>query len=387
MSKIDHLLLELCPEGVPVSAIDELFQYEQPTKYLVDSTDYSKDGTAVLTAGKTFVLGYTKEEAGIYPASQSAPVLIFDDFTTSFKWVDFPFKAKSSAMKMITAKSGSPGELRFLWHWMGARNFKPGEHTRHWISVYSKFEIPSPPLEVQREIVSILDKFTQLEAELEAEIEAELEARRIQYEATRDRLIGSSGALESHSIESRTPTEFLETRPLVRLADLVKTLIPVGKIPRSKFQREGLFPVVDQSQAIISGYTDDESLVNDFGPCVVFGDHTREIKYVDFRFAAGADGTVVLLPIGDLSARFLFYSLQSLRIQSRGYNRHWSVVKELQITIPSQQRQAEIVAILDKLDALVNDISIGLPAEVATRRMQYEYHRNKLLTFKELESA
>ena len=383
MSKIDELIEELCPEGVPTRSVADLFAFEQPRKYLVASTDYVDSGIPVLTAGQTFLLGHTRETDGIYPASPEAPVIIFDDFTTGFQWVDFPFKAKSSAMKMITPRSGQRDELRFLYHWMGVRNFMPGEHARHWISVYSQFRIPSPPLDVQREIVSILDKFTQLEAELEAE----LEARRIQYEVIRDRLLHFGGDLEGHPLQGRIPMEFLENVRLVRLADLVNTQSPAGKIPRSKFLENGLFPIVDQSQALIAGFTDDESLVNDLEPCVVFGDHTREIKYVDFPFAAGADGTVILLPTGQLSSRFLFYSLQSLRIQSRGYNRHWSLVKEHEISIPPLDLQQEIVSILDKLDNLVNDITIGLPAEIAARRKQYEYYRNKLLTFKELEAA
>lgn len=84
--------------------LGEVTTYEQPTNYLVKSTNYNDSFTTpVLTAGKTFILGYTNEEDGIYKASVS-PVIIFDDFTTANKWVDFDFKAKSSAMKMITSK-------------------------------------------------------------------------------------------------------------------------------------------------------------------------------------------------------------------------------------------------------------------------------------------
>jgi len=186
VSRIDDLIQELCPDGVLEIAIGEHVRYEQPTKYIVASTDYS-DAYAcpVLTAGKSFLLGRTNETIGIYPASPSSPVIIFDDFTTAFKWVDFPFKVKSSAMKIITANPGGLIELRFLYHWMGRANYVAAEHARHWISVYSKMDIPAPPLEVQREIVKVLDKFTQLEAELEAE----LAARRKQYEYYRDKLL------------------------------------------------------------------------------------------------------------------------------------------------------------------------------------------------------
>jgi type I restriction enzyme S subunit len=184
-----ELIAELCPEGVQTALIDELYEFVQPTKYLVESATYGEFGTPVLTAGKTFILGYTIEKTGIYQASPDDPVVIFDDFTTSFKWVDFPFKAKSSAMKMITAKTGNSMDLRFLFHWMGVKNFIPGEHARHWISVYSQFEIPVPPLHIQREIVSILDKLDALVNDLSFGLPAEIIARRKQYEYYRNQLL------------------------------------------------------------------------------------------------------------------------------------------------------------------------------------------------------
>jgi type I restriction enzyme S subunit len=96
---LDKLLDGAAIERLPLG---EVTQYEQPTKYLVAAKNYSDEfETPVLTAGKTFILGYTDESDGIYKASE-APVIIFDDFTTANKWVDFDFKVKSSAMKMIT---------------------------------------------------------------------------------------------------------------------------------------------------------------------------------------------------------------------------------------------------------------------------------------------
>ena len=103
MSKLSFM--EKLLDGVEVEwkALGEVADYEQPTKYLVQTTNYSdKLSIPVLTAGKTFILGYTNETDGVYKASNN-PVIIFDDFTTANKWVDFDFKAKSSAMKMITS--------------------------------------------------------------------------------------------------------------------------------------------------------------------------------------------------------------------------------------------------------------------------------------------
>ena len=106
MTKLEKLIEELCPNGVEYVNIGDVVEYEQPTKYIVKSTDYNDDfEIPVLTAGQTFILGYTNEKDGIYKASKENPVIIFDDFTGAFKWVDFEFKVKSSAMKILTVQT------------------------------------------------------------------------------------------------------------------------------------------------------------------------------------------------------------------------------------------------------------------------------------------
>lgn len=185
MNKLEQLINELCPDGVEYIEINKITKFEQPTKYIVKSTDYNDEFTIpVLTAGQTFILGYTNECEGVYPASKDEPVIIFDDFTGAFKWVDFPFKVKSSAMKIITAKEDITS-LRYVYHIMGHLNFSSNEHKRLWISIYSMFRVPVPPIEVQEEIVRILDNFT----ELIEELTKELTARKQQYEYYRDTLL------------------------------------------------------------------------------------------------------------------------------------------------------------------------------------------------------
>jgi type I restriction enzyme, S subunit len=194
MSAISKLLAKHCPSGVPMMKLGDLVSYEQPGKYLVSSTAYSdKYPVPVLTAGQTFVLGYTNETKGVYPASKENPVIIFDDFTTAFKWVDFPFKAKSSAMKMLTAAPNSVAGLRYIFFSMQTIGYQPKEHARQWISTFANFEIPVPAPEVQREIVATLDVFL----ELELELNAELEARRRQYEFYRHEIFGPDGLMKS----------------------------------------------------------------------------------------------------------------------------------------------------------------------------------------------
>ena len=136
----------------PLVKLGEVLEYEQPTKYIVNSVDYDDSyKTPVLTAGKTFILGYTNEKDGIFPTNK-LPVVIFDDFTTAIKFVDFPFKVKSSAMKILHVKQGE-ADIRFLFQVMKTIKFRHEEHKRYWISEYSKIKIPLPPIEVQKEIV------------------------------------------------------------------------------------------------------------------------------------------------------------------------------------------------------------------------------------------
>jgi type I restriction enzyme M protein len=137
--------------------LGDVLDYEQPTKYIVESVDYDDSyPTPVLTAGKTFLLGKTNEIEGIF--KENLPVVIFDDFTTASKYVDFPFKVKSSAMKILHAKSDKI-LIRYAYFAIQNLDFPINEHKRYWISEYSKLCIPLPPLEVQQQVVTELDGY------------------------------------------------------------------------------------------------------------------------------------------------------------------------------------------------------------------------------------
>jgi type I restriction enzyme S subunit len=137
-----------------LSRLGDILIYEQPTNYLVSTENYNDAyNIPVLTAGKSFILGYTNENEGVY---QNLPAIIFDDFTTDIKYVDFPFKAKSSAMKILTADS-SKADIKFLFYWLQTVNFDAGQHKRYWISTFANFQIPLPPLATQKRIAEILD--------------------------------------------------------------------------------------------------------------------------------------------------------------------------------------------------------------------------------------
>lgn len=122
----------------------EIFKYEQPQDYIVESTEYDdKNEIPVLTAGQSFILGYTDEQFGIKQASEESPVIIFDDFTTSSHYVDFPFKVKSSAMKLLTQNNPNDN-IHCAYNVLQNIGFVPVSHERHWISTFAKFKVLLP---------------------------------------------------------------------------------------------------------------------------------------------------------------------------------------------------------------------------------------------------
>ena len=136
--------------------LENVLKYEQPTKYIVKSENYSDDfALPVLTAGKSFVLGYTDETEGVCKASEN-PVIIFDDFTADCKYVDFDFKVKSSAMKILH-KANAEDNLKYYFYAMQAIDYTPFSHKRVWISEYSKFKIENRSVAEQNNIVKDLD--------------------------------------------------------------------------------------------------------------------------------------------------------------------------------------------------------------------------------------
>ncbi|WRF63421.1 restriction endonuclease subunit S [Helicobacter pylori] len=134
--------------------LGDILSYEQPTKYLVATTQYLQKGfTPILTAGKTFILGYTNDKHGIYT---NIPVIIFDDFTTDSKMVNFPFKVKSSAIKILSLRDNNQADLKYIYEKLTLLKHQVTDHKRYWIDEFSNFEIPLPPLNEQIAIANIL---------------------------------------------------------------------------------------------------------------------------------------------------------------------------------------------------------------------------------------
>jgi type I restriction enzyme S subunit len=384
MNKIENLIKQHCPDGVEFKTLGEVLDYEQPTKYLVESTSYDDSfEIPVLTAGQSFILGYTDETEGIYQASEEKPVIIFDDFTTSFHWVDFDFKVKSSAMKMLRPKIDVEIDFRFVYFAMKCILFKPQDHARHWISKYSLFSIPLLPLAVQHEIVSILDKFTALEAELEAE----LEARRKQYEYYRAKLLtfNEIGGGKWLTIKEICTNINSGGTPLTNNRKYYD-----GNIPWLRTQEVDWVDIYDTGVKITKEGLKNSSAKWIPANCVIVAMYGATAAKVGInKIPLTTNQACCNLEIDETQAsyKFVFYWLckeyESLKSLGEGtqHNINGAKIKNYKIPIPPLEEQNRIVAILDKFDALVNDISAGLPAEIKMRKQQYEYYRNKLLTF------
>ena len=391
MNKIEELIHQYCPEGVEFKELGTVLDYEQPTKYIVESTRYDDSFlTPVLTAGQTFILGYTSETHGICVASKENPIIIFDDFTTSFHWVDFEFKVKSSAMKMLRTKKDSEAIFRFIFYAMKCIKYNPQDHARQWISVFSEFKIPVPPLPIQQEIVNILDKFTQLEAELEAE----LEARKKQYEFYRNELLNFDGK----EVEWRTLGEVgffvrgngLQKKDFTEIGvgcihygqiytyygtftHKTKSFVSPDLAKKLKKANKGDLIIATTSENVedvcktVVWLGDEEICIS--GETYIFK-HNQNPKYLAYYLKTP-----------------MFFDFKKQNVTGTKVIRlHGDKLEQFTIPIPPHTEQERIAGILDKFDALVNDISVGLPAEIQARRKQYEYYRGKLLSFKPLNN-
>ena len=383
-------------EKVEWKKLGEVIDYEQPTKYIVTNTNYNDDyDIPVLTAGQTFILGYTNEKEGIYKATINEPVIIFDDFTTSNHWVDFSFKIKSSAMKILKPKQGII-TFRYCYHYMKTISIDITEHKRMWISKFSNIEIPIPSLEIQEKIVKILDKFTNYVTELQSE----LQSRTKQYTYYRDKLL-------SEEYLTKITKEMEEDRKLN-----IVTLGEIGEFTRGNglqkkdFQEEGN-PVIHYGQIYTKyGFIAEKvlSYVND----EIFS-KLRKAQKNDILIATTSENiedvgkSVVWLGeneigfSGDMysyrteqNSKYIAYYFQTNAFQRQKERKvtgtkmtriHGDDMKKFEIPLPPLSLQNKIVKVLDKFQVLLSDTRGLLPEEIEQRQKQYEYYREKLLTF------
>jgi len=161
-----YLIKQILIEENELVQIKDILSYEQPTKYLVTKTEYSSDDSLipVLTANKAFVLGYTDEKFGVYDKGEC---IIFDDFTMDMKFIDFPFKVKSSAIKILTAKKGF--NLKFIFEYLSFLGLSSIDHKRHYISEIEQMKIRMPNDYKQNQVANFLssiEKKIKIESEI-----------------------------------------------------------------------------------------------------------------------------------------------------------------------------------------------------------------------------
>jgi type I restriction enzyme S subunit len=256
-------------EGWKMTPLERCLDYQQPTPYLVKDERYNPAfKTPVLTAGKTFILGNTNEEHGIF--TDGLPVIIFDDFTTATQFVDFPFKAKSSAMKILQAKNGA--DIKFMFEALQNLSFEVGAHERHWISTFAPMLVPVPSPAEQQKIAECLSSLDELIA---------AQARKV--DALKTHKKGLMQQLFPREGETQPRLRFPEFQnagewqllPLAALAD--KIMVGIASAATHAYRETGV-PML-RNQNIKEGKIDDSSLL--------YIDPTYEAAHKNKRLRAG----------------------------------------------------------------------------------------------------
>ena len=374
MSRIDELIQDLCPDGVEYVDLDSVVRIRNGSDYKAlgagDVPVYGSGG--VMTSVDTAV---HDGPSVLIPRKGSLGNLFYLD--EPFWTVDTIFYTEIDATQLIP---------KFFYYVMFmqrlAEKNQAGGVPSMTQSYLKRLRIPVPPLEVQREIVRVLDKFTQLEAELEAE----LEARRTQYEHYRAEFL---------TFKEEVPRRRLDEVAVYANGKAHERLVVDGaEIPlvTARFiSRNGeanrYVPLAD---VLTPGRTGDVALVLSDLPN---GRALARTFFVDRDDSYAINQRVARITVketAEMNPKFLHFLLD----RNRGLLKHDNGVDQthlskgqvtgLTIPVPSIEEQNRIVDRLERFDGLVNDISIGLPAELAARRKQYEHYRDRLLTFKEL---
>lgn len=266
--------------------------------------------------------------------------------------------------------------------------------TRFYISNndFVKLKIPIPPIEVQEEIVKILDKFSELETELEAELEAELETRKNQYKFWLEKLFNKNNKFEKlkdiadiYLGLTHTPTYVDNGIKFISSANISKNFLDLKNV---KYISEKEYKEMTPNAKPQKGDILFVRVGSNLGHPVIFNSNEKIGIFVSIGFLRVKDTKLI-------DNKYLKYWMNSNNFMSQvksktqnapkaNLNSTW--MREFKISIPPLQEQERIVKILDKFDKLINDISEGIPAEIEARRKQYEYYRNKLLSFEELKT-
>jgi len=360
----------ILPKNWAVTSFEEILDYEQPTAYIVKSTNYDDAyETAVLTAGKSFIIGYTNEKTGIY--SKNLPVIIFDDFTSATQYVTFPFKVKSSAMKILQPVNDKLNK-KYIYYFMQTIKHNVTTHKRYWISDYSKRTIPFPPITEQHRIVAKIDAlFSKLDKGVET-----LKTIRQQLRIYRQAVL--EWALEKKEWEMKP------------LRSIVETIFdgPFGSNLKTDDYTDNGVRVVRLENLKPMRFFDGKKSYISFEKYQILSRNT--VKYPDLIMGTFISGEikVCLIPEGIEKAinkadcvcirtsnptlsRFVMYYLSSKRVYDRFFSQihgatrprvNTTQIKEIFVPVATANEQAAIVteiesrlSVCDKLEAIVDE--------------------------------
>ena len=383
MSRLADLIAQLCPDGVEYKPLSECVVLPSIPRGLKRG-QYESSGTyPIVDQGRGQVAGYSSDETKLV---KDIPGIVFGDHTREIKYVDHFFVPGADGVKWIRAVDDV--DIRYLFHSLSSLAIPSRGYNRHW-NVVREMSIPVPPLEVQREIVKILDQFTTLEAELEAE----LEARRAQYEYYRNQL------LSYDALASRGPVEW------VKLGEVASKII-TGVTPKAadpKYYQDATNPWIrtqdvnfcriNEASAFVTDQAITELPLKWVSPhsvvVAISGASAGRSAILNIRAVTNQHCCNIEINSKLADFRYVYYCIASCYEQLRNLGRgargdlNVSIIKSFEIPLPTLDEQRYIADILDRFDALVNDISSGLPAEIAARRAQYEYYRDRMLSFPE----
>lgn len=363
MNTIKQLIEKYCPEGVEYKKLEEIADIMRGER-ITKKDLISIGGYPVMSGGKTFFGRYPKynREANTITIAQygSAGYISFIKERFWANDVCYSIFPQNIDNKYLYYSLCSNQRLIYSLTTKAIPDCLPKDRL-------ADVDIPVPPIEVQHEIVRILDNFTSLEAELEAE----LEARRKQYEYYRDQLLSfkhlTGGG--SNVVEWKTLGE-------------ITTKVFAGR-NREKLSA-GTYPVYGSTGIIAysNAYQYDKELIL----IARVGANAGFVNIAKGNYDV-SDNTLIVEPQQSINLKYLFYVLQNMNINkyAKGGGQPLitaGLIKKFNIPIPSELEQHRIVSILDRFESLVNDITTGLPAEIAARHQQYEYYRDQLLTFK-----
>ena len=338
--------------------LGEVFKYEQPQTYIVENTEYDdKNKIPVLTAGQSFILGYTNEHFGIKEADERNPVIIFDDFTTSSHYVDFPFKVKSSAIKLLTL-STTKDNVYCAYNVLKNISYLPVSHERHWISTFTKFDILLPKSVDEQELIGeyfkLLDNLITLH-------QRKLERLKNVKKSMLDKMFPKDGEVVPE-IRFKGFTDAWEQRKLSHFSQRES----VFRSSSSEYPSVEYEDVVSERGCLNNDIrlkeTEKTGIAFD-GTQILYGKlrpYLHNWLNPDFKGVAVGDWWV-LRPVG-IDKKFLYRLIQTRRFdevanQSSGSKMpraDWNLVSNTEFIIPySLDEQRQIVETFDSLDNLI----------------------------------